>query len=378
MIRGQSEYVTAFVVALLAILVTQLASEWISAIGASARKAVELIERSKEMLDVYHREDKVVVLNRGARKATVERLYVKLRNNTLLVRDASISVPSGQSVSIDVGYDDIDRICIETANGNAMCSVSSVYAAQLSGDTEEVGAVAIERVAPTFVRSASAVYRTKRIVAPGASLYAYAFPNGSATIVWGFEELLQSLPKFFNAGAPHGVESYIVFNYTNYYIYVDRLLDFDDSTYGVSNMHAWYNELTICIDLGKVTAGWLYVVAKNEGRWSGYGDPAFSLWISSSSCRSFTYDKALVTLGFWTARDPWTISRPWRIEARSILLYARDEPSLYLYTLEFYPATEKNGITSPYPEPIATSVSVFALEDTYLQVLEVFRIPAQG
>ncbi|MEM3979702.1 MAG: hypothetical protein QXF79_00405, partial [Ignisphaera sp.] len=104
MIRGQSEYIGAVVLATLTIIVVYVASEWLSLIHSVSKNAVEVVENMKEVIDVAFNDGNVTIFNRSPRKSYIELMYVKLLNGTIVIKKVDTYVAPGKSIDFYLGY----------------------------------------------------------------------------------------------------------------------------------------------------------------------------------------------------------------------------------------------------------------------------------
>lgn len=371
MIRGQSEYVGAVVLITLLVVIAYVATDWLNILHSTAKKAVESIEHAKELLEVNLVGDTITVSNKGSRRAVVDLLYIKLGNGTLAIKDVNTIVRPGETAKLHTGFSSISMVCIETANNNVFCGHSnqgidaSIYRSFWS----------YERVSPRYLEpnpQNHVVYRVRRVVAPDTWFYIYAVPKESAVVTMFEEDILHTLGRYYVGNRPSNTseEGYISVICTTCSVIPELLVDGDDDTAGIT-IAGTPTILDMCIDLGIITRGWLYIYAGQRGHSTG---AQTVIAISNSSCNEI--DTVNITL--YRLPNPTSIRGVWLINARSIRFYAHN----YIwdvYTVEFYPYNvTKTALGFPsteYKEPIATTISLFALSNTWLQMLELTIIP---
>lgn len=373
MSRGQGEFLGAVAVMLLTVMATYVAGEWISAIGSVAREAVNMVERSKEVLEVVLDAEGVKVVNRGPRRSHIDLLYLELSNGTIVVERVSKSVASGNAVHIDLDSPGVRRACVETGNGNTFCSSEMLVAPPMGMPFLSVERVPPTRLKPLGINDANHVpYRDRRVVAPGTSFNVFAAPRDRVTVVHSGEELLKNFPIYVNVNPKS--EHYILIRWrgSEPMINAQALVDHDDDTRSTIQVLGtqW---LSVCVDLGSTASGWFYLYLQHRA-WTN--EPWMYIAVSNATCADFSQGEVV----FWVAKDDiyrggpygYDVRGVWLINARSILV----NTSIYyeFHSIEFYPynATKTMLVFSPllYKEPITTTVSVFALSDTYVQVVE--------
>lgn len=376
MTRGQSEYVGAVVLIALLAVIAYVATDWLSVIHSAAKRAVESIEHAREFLEVALAGDLVTVFNRGSRGVAIDLLYIRLANGTLVVRDVNSFVRPGDVAGLGTGfsYTDVDTVCVETANSNVFCGHDN----RGSGVSVYRGFWSYERVSPRYLGPSPqnhVVYRVKRIVAPDTWFYVYAVPEENAVVAMFEEDILHTIGRYHVGSRPSdpGEGGYISVICTTCRVTPELLVDGDDGTAGVTTAEL-PNTLDMCIDLGAETKGWLYIYADQRGH--SIGAQAV-IAISNRSCNEI--DIANITIH--QLNSPTTIRGVWLINARSIRFYSHNY-IWDLYTVEFYPHNTTKTVLSltsaKHREPVITTISLFALNNTWLQMLELTMLPQVG
>lgn len=381
MIHGQSEYIGAVILVSLVLVITYVASDWLNTIYSVAKNAVQDVEHAKELLDVALDKNVVTVFNKGSRISVLDTLYVKLRNGTLIIEDAEYVVKPGGRVDVKMDYRDVENVCIETVYSNVFCG----YNINSSSDSlpQYAGFWSYERVSPRYYGSigsreavyngdaAYVVYRVKRVVAPDTHFYIYAVPENNVALAMFEEDVLHRLNIYINL-RPGDVdqEGYISITCGSGCI-VDsaKLIDGDDTTAGITSTNSTW--LNICIDMGSTVKGWFYINANALGLSAG---GFATIAISNSSCVEVGGGNITI---FHTPASVG-INNAWIVNARSIRFYSQGM-RWEIYSLEFYPYNVTRTVLSfpstKYSKPISTTISIFALSNTYLQVLELTMLP---
>lgn len=376
MIRGQSEYVGAVILISLVLVITYVATDWLNTLYNAAKSAVESVEYAKEVLDVVLNKDIVTVVNKGSRESLIDLMYVELRNRTLVVKDVDKVVKPGESIGITVGFNhtNVGKVCIETVYNNVFCSIQNNNSYDLH---QYRGFWSYERVSPIYLGSKDQnhlVYRVKRIVAPDTWFYVYAVPEENVVVTMFEEDILHTLGKYYIGTRPSdlGESSYISIICTTCSVTPELLIDGDDSTAGIHITGA-PNVLDICIDLGEPMRGWLYVYAYLRGSASASGAQA-SIVLSNKSCIEIN---SVNTTLYWLPK-PTTIRGVWLINTRSIRFYSRNY-TWDIYTLELYPYNVTKTVlgfpSTKHQKPTTTTISLFALSNTWIQMLELTMLP---
>jgi hypothetical protein len=386
MIRGQSEYIGTVVLISVLLIVIYVATDWLNTIYSVARDAVESIEKAKEYLDVNVDSNVVTLVNKGSRDVKVDLIYIELKNRTLVVIDTDVVVRSGRGIGISTDFNglDIGRVCVETVNNNVFCSSSN----QGFNNTISVyrGFWSYERVPPTYYGNNSwnhLVYRVKRVVAPETYFYIYAIPENNVAIATWEDEVLHTFSgeRIYVQYRPSDPDEgrYISVLYKgDYIVYPYNLVDGDDNTLGIDVASQAVYLLDICIDLGITTKGWFYI----NMFYMGYTDPLIGrtyIIVSNLSCAEIDKENTTIWYQLHGSLSASTrIAGTWIVNGRSVRFYAY-YMGWRVYTVEFYPYNITRTVlrfpSAKYSKPISTIVTVFALSNTYLQVLELTMLP---
>ncbi|MEM2008437.1 MAG: hypothetical protein QXK50_04575 [Ignisphaera sp.] len=365
--RGQSEYIGATLLILLTILITYLSTEWMYTIGSVAREAVNNIEKTREVLDIYLESSSIRIVNRGIKKCYLDLMYIELVNRTIIIRDTNVSLAGGGEIAIALDVNDVEKVCIETRNGNTFCS----HRASDSDSYRDF--MYFERIPPTYLGFSTVnhvPYRVKRVVAPETYFHIYTTSEGYTTIVIDSEEILNKFSIYLNDNTSDiENKNYIAITLYDYTILdLSKLMDHDDSTAGII-MYSTIAELEICINFDEITRGWFYVYMVNRG---GAQGGYMYIAISNNTCRYFETHSTL-----YSDVAGRNIKGVWLINARSIKIYIKR--LIYdIYSIEFYPynATKTSlGFPSTrYSKPVNSTITVFATSNTYLHMVELIKL----
>lgn len=365
MSRGQSEYIGATVLVILTVLVAYVSAEWISTIASIARDAINDVENARETLDVHLEDRSLYIANKGTRRSHIDLIYIEFWNRTIAVKEVDKPLSSGQKLRIDLYASGIEKVCVETKNGNTFCSY------RVTGTDIYRGFMSFERIPPTYLGSSTTnhiPYRAKRVIAPETYLYIYATPKGNATIMSDSDDVLSRFP--IHIGVLNTSDNYIaitLYNYTSFDI--PKLVDHDDSTAGIT-MWSTTAILELCINFGETSKGWFYIYMVNRGLGMG---AYMHIVASNSTC---TDSKNHIVL--YEDVIGRNVRGVWLVNAKSIKIHI-DRLVYDVYSLEFYPyTTTKTSLSFPstrYSEPIDKTISVFTLSNTYIQMIELITLP---
>ncbi|MEM1645933.1 MAG: hypothetical protein QXL96_08730 [Ignisphaera sp.] len=382
MIRGQSEYIGAVVLATLTIIVVYVASEWLSLIHSVSKNAVEVVENMKEVIDVAFNDGNVTIFNRSPRKSYIELMYVKLLNGTIVIKKVDTYVAPGKSIDFYLGYkyDNAYSVCIETANGNVFCGYKTHYTAY-----SHIEYWSYERLPPTYL-SFDPVnhvpYRAKRVIAPNTYFYVYAVPVNHVAIATAEDEMLQAFNIYVNTDFSDINEGKYIIILANNGVKINNLSNLVDHNDYTSALY-WditKNDyvLDVCIDLSEIETGWFYIHYIPKGGLRGEYSSYMFITVSNNSCKDHQNNNKTIYFRFWQGESRTRVSAVWLVTARSIRVYSY-QYTIDLYSLEFYPYNITRNIlgfpSSIYRNPIATTLSVFVLSNTHIQILELTMVP---
>lgn len=368
--RGQSEYIGITILVILIVAIAYVSSEWLSSIVSVANNVINAIEHAKEFLDIGLEKGNISITNKGVGRSKANFMYLELKNRSIYVEKIGLEIASGQTIHLAIDYDNVKKVCIETENGNIFCSYSYID----NSNSYSYGcSLGYERIPPIYLGYSDTnhvPYRVKRIITPDTYLYVYSSPIEHTTIVSNYDDILHMFPMYIGKPAiDNRYISIISHSYTEFDL--PKLVDHDDSTAGIL-MQSTIAYLDLCIDLGKIEKGWLYIHMTNIG--SSIGAQTY-IAISNNTCLN-PVNETIIYRNI-IGRD---VKGVWLVNTRSIRLYI-NRFIYYINTIEFYPYnTTKTMLGFPstlYNKPIGATISIFTLSNTYIQTLELIPQPQQ-
>lgn len=372
--RGQAEAVGAIVIAMLILAGLLVHGLAIRSASKQMQESSELaqLEVARRAEELYFYSNATGIYARSTTGSTV--VYVAVYNDAGVVYEGLSPVYVPLNWTLLVANATIARLVkdggahlvVVTDRGNVFTWDPYGETAQL-GDLLNVAYWVFERVSPTYVPSASAVYRARRVIAPYT--YVYVFSVGNSAVALGAWEVLRTFPVYVNTQPPNLEGSYI---YAEASGSPQGSLDLDDSTYGFAGRKEGDLErLYICVNFNTTVTGWFFVYVRMNALAPGMH---VSVRASNYTCAGgATRNVATVSCTGWcdVRVAGYMPLRSLRVEvpAQSV--------RVYVHSIEFY-FTWTDRLVYEGNTPASELVTIFADSGTHVQVIEVTKLRLPG